>query len=554
MSGLFDCLNDNGLSMSLYYYGANDAITSFELAEIINNPSFFSDVFSQVQLKDVSSAEDFYKYMLANKFVAMEEILPRIVQLEHKKIVEDLIQTARDALSHVSKKTVIEFLNSHIRELYDPELLIWGVRDVTIELIARHPSVLSKDGLETLCDEHGHTIIDNFDRFEKILEKSPEVFNKLLSEKNLEALQSYRFETILDIFTHIWQKKDSNLREQVCELITKIGDSFEAQCSEWDMRQAMIVEQSAGQYYRFLQKIKHPRANAFKSCYRQIEDKLNEMVQQQGKVFEYAIPVGKALDYIKKIDDWQVRLFALTHARVVKEDRAIMQSHLAAPKQTEKQLIDLISTNILTDDYFSCSHQQQLDSVKNIGTGLLLGIMHDEDWFADYLIMLNSAVEYLAEKTQSKEEKLDDDFILLCNMLRLAVGNRNAGSEALQPLCYSTMMFACAFIEKLLRIVYIDLMKGKQYIPAEKATLGMLLTPNNTTMKQVFGETYIKHLAYFLSQVGEMRIGYNYRNTLAHWVDIERSGLTLPFVATIMWLLTDIVNSMFLYYLGEDKE
>lgn len=76
----------------------------------------------------------------------------------------------------------------------------------------------------------------------------------------------------------------------------------------------------------------------------------------------------------------------------------------------------------------------------------------------------------------------------------------------------------------------------------------------NTTMKQVFGETHIKHLAYFLSQVGEMRIGYNYRNTLAHWVDIERSGLTLPFVATIMWLLTDIVNSMFLYYLGEDKE
>ena len=170
MSGLFDCLNDNGLSMSLYHYGANDAITSFELAEIINNPSFFSDLFSQVQLKDVSSAEDFYKYMLANKFVAMEEMLPRIVQLEHKKIVEDLIQTARDTLSHVSKKTVIEFLNSHIRELYDPELLIWGVRDVTIELIARHPSVLSKDGLETLCDEHGYTIIDNFDRFEKILE------------------------------------------------------------------------------------------------------------------------------------------------------------------------------------------------------------------------------------------------------------------------------------------------------------------------------------------------------------------------------------------------
>lgn len=86
MSGLFDCLSDNGLSMSLYYYGANDAITSFELAEIINNPSFFSDLFSQVQLKDVSSAEDFYKYVLANKFVAMEEMSPRIVQLEHKKL------------------------------------------------------------------------------------------------------------------------------------------------------------------------------------------------------------------------------------------------------------------------------------------------------------------------------------------------------------------------------------------------------------------------------------------------------------------------------------
>lgn len=108
-------------------------------------------------------------------------------------------------------------------------------------------------------------------------------------------------------------------------------------------------------------------------------------------------------------------------------------------------------------------------------------------------------------------------------------------------------MFICAMTEKLLRSFYIYLLKDKMYVPLTSATLGTLLSYNNGEMSDIFGKDHLKNLAYFLNVVGDKKIGYDIRNSLAHWVNMDKTNLNSMLVAELFYLYTDVVNTLFLY-------
>ena len=89
------------------------------------------------------------------------------------------------------------------------------------------------------------------------------------------------------------------------------------------------------------------------------------------------------------------------------------------------------------------------------------------------------------------------------------------------------------------------------YVPINKATLGELLSTSNIKMVEVFGEIHIKNLSFFLQQVPPSKIGNNIRNSLAHWANISRKELTPMFVSKMLWLFTDILNTLLWYYLKD---
>ncbi len=110
-------------------------------------------------------------------------------------------------------------------------------------------------------------------------------------------------------------------------------------------------------------------------------------------------------------------------------------------------------------------------------------------------------------------------------------------------------MYLCAFSEKILRILYLHLTKDEEYIPVHKATFGELLVVGNAYIKDVFGENHIKNLSFFLQRIPPLDIGQNIRNSLAHWVDVSTSEMTPVFVARMLWIFTDILNTVFWYCL-----
>ena len=111
-------------------------------------------------------------------------------------------------------------------------------------------------------------------------------------------------------------------------------------------------------------------------------------------------------------------------------------------------------------------------------------------------------------------------------------------------------MFTCALAEKILRIVYIYLLKDKMYVPLTSATLGSLMSPHNQEMVKIFGEDHLKNLSYFLCTVGDKKIGWNIRNTLAHWIEMKSENVNSMLVAQVFYLYTDIINTVFCYFLS----
>ena len=112
-------------------------------------------------------------------------------------------------------------------------------------------------------------------------------------------------------------------------------------------------------------------------------------------------------------------------------------------------------------------------------------------------------------------------------------------------------MYTCALSEKFLRILYLHLAKDERYIPINKATIGELLVGSNTYMVNVFGESHIKNLSFFLQRTPPANVGQNIRNSLAHWANVSTETMTPFFVAKILWIFTDILNTVFWYCLKD---
>ena len=155
---------------------------------------------------------------------------------------------------------------------------------------------------------------------------------------------------------------------------------------------------------------------------------------------------------------------------------------------------------------------------------------------------------------QLEENDLLYDFEMMVNMLLTIKANSSSGEAVLTPLCYSASMFMCGFLEKMLRMTYEYEARGKKYFSTDRATLGQLLNETNSYMVNIFGIDHIRNLMFYIGTVGDKQIGKNLRNALAHLTGNIEKQLTIGFVAQIMWIFTDIVNSVFGYYLIDHLE
>ncbi len=524
--------------------------TAWEINSIIKSPMVIKDMYDKFPLNDIETLEDYYLYFLSCKIASYSDALPYMIKDEHKEIIKSEVDLANNQLSNVDKGSVIRYINTHIEEIFDAEDEPSFVF-VTIDFIAHYSTGISDDVFAYLADKHGYLLLSRYEEFEKKIEHNPQLMELIIKTGSLIEIESLRLDIVLDVWKHICNKPQSKLKEIVNRRLQVLYSDMKYLADTATIDNVMIVERKIARFYVFLKSIKNPLANDFSQFHNKVDKLLEQSITEKGQVFTYELPVKEFIDKWKATENWELRLLTLTHTRKISEDTVDMISNLSNEDYSIKSsFIDMVSTNIPTDEYFKLSRQEGLALLSGVHSGMLIGIMNDTEILNDFLSLIVSAISYISEKINGNDEHLVQDAQYYTEQIRLIADNARK-TDIVRLLCYGASMFGISLAEKLLRMTYISLVKDELYVPINKASLGELL--NEERIVDIFGSTHIKCLSFFLIQTPDSKIGHNLRNSLAHWNGISPNSMNLRFFSTCLWLFIDIMNTVFWYFLKQDS-
>lgn len=551
MDSLQELLQSKNIIISLHNYGPQDLGTSWEIKSIVENPDVFDDLYSRYPLTGLSCLDDYYLYLLSRKFVGMREVIPALIQNTHKDIISKLSDDAEKAVSVVGNGDVVKFINGNIQDIFDNDKTSHDVRFVSLDFISKYNTGINRDTFAFLCRDYGYLLINRFDQFEKTFEQTPALFESIYPTGHLDEINSFRVEKTLDIWCHILNKGKSSLKETVEERVAVLAEDIKTLSETATIDNIIQAEGTIRKFHLFLQRIQSPLANEFTEYAKTAADLLSKNILERGQSFHYKIPVEEIISRWKKTENWEVRLLSITHDLKPDEDALTCISRLSRAPERKHSLFDLVSTNVPTDDFFTMSHQQMLSIMASVGTGTMIGILRNQDTVIDYLNLVTSAVQLIAEQLNVEGEQLQQDVGMLSALVQLVANNLEISNDATCGMCYGASMYTCALSEKILRILYLHLAKDERYIPINKATIGELLVVSNTHMVGIFGECHVKNLSFFLQRMAPSNVGQNIRNDLAHWANVSTEAMTPFFVAKMLWIFTDILNTVFGYCLKD---
>lgn len=551
---IIEDLANRNITVDLRVFDPQDLAIGWEVKTIVENPDIFENFFSKYPPKLVECFDDYYLYLLTLKLISLSEAIPVLIQEEHKEKIAALSEAAGEAVKAVDTGSVIRFINCNIDEIFTAQVSKHDIRFVTLDLIAKYNTGIRKETFEYLCKQYNYLFIDRFDSFEAVFEREPDLFKSLFRSGRLEDINPYRLENVLDIWQHVLTKGKSYLKDTVTNNIPTLFGDIVSLAKSANIDNVMQVEGTVRKFHHFLQRIHSPLANEFAQYAKDIEKLLSQNILERGQSFKYKIPVEEIINEWKNIENWELRLLYLTHDHVETDGQVSFISRLDKKPDSKSSIMDLFSTNIPTDDYYTISHQQLLSINGSIGTGTIIGILREKDTLREYYSLILSAIEFISEQMHADSEGLEEDAEQLISMVQLIVDNHDAEPKVMHSFCYGAAMFTCAFLEKLLRSFYISLIKERQYVPINKVTLGELLNESNDDIVKIFGEDHLKGLSFFLMQTPQKSIGHNIRNNLAHWSNLSVNVLTPTFVARTLWLFTDILNTVFWHFLKGTTE
>ena len=551
MSSFLNKIKDKCISFE--YFGLGDIATGIEVKDIIENQDFYRTMLGECQIEEIGKMEDYCKYFICVKYSQFQELVPMLATDVFKKIIKDFSIEASTVVQKINNGEVIKFINTNFKEIFESEVEVIGIEEVTLNYIEKYKNGISEEAYKWLVFHYDYLLLDRFESFETIFEKYPYLFGQIFKTGHYEEVRSLREETVFDIFSRVYRKEKSPLRKTVDRVVPILVEDILQLCSKATKDNVFFVERTVKRFVKCLNDIKSPYVNQFNEPLKIIESLLDESVKENGHHTKLKIPTDEIVDLWKKQKEWEKRFISLSHDWLVQDDGKIMfKSRLEVDANGKKRFFDKICSNSNCDDYYTRSFQDKLNNVSAIETGTILCIMQDANMYSELMGMLMSVMEFISDRFNCGIENFEKDIKILDKHLQMSMQANDYDADTQIALCYGASMFICALIDKFMKSLYLYVVGVEKYISIDKVTLGQTLNPNDTFMRAYLGEKHIRHLAYFLSKDGEREriIGYNYRNSLAHWT-INPDSVSISLVGQLMWLFIDVVNTIFTKLLFE---
>lgn len=424
-----------------------------------------------------------------------------------------------ESIKYINENYINVFSDKLPREIY--------LSRATLDFIKEKKGrTITSAALTWIAEYKNFYLINNFSYFKNVLYKNPKIIEVMLHKISLSS-DSSQFEKVLHIIEGV--QKDST---------KQIIDAYINKLIEEAMNENLEdVYPNITTLCQYLKRTQNSKVKYI--CQRMV------MAKEYSKKLAHRgckVTVDGKIDFSKWTrNSFPSRLLSLTHVYKNDSDHKLI-SHLSI--YTGIQLEDIEETNIQGNKSYSESQKLYLDLLTKSQVLVFQEILLQENNFFIWKNDVIRAFESLSKSLSSEELKQFIDMLLV-NLQDVVKDSKN---EIEPVLAYNCNMLGSALIEALIRNAYAIETQSENN---GDVTLSDLLSGKNECTQKIFTDLHVKALSYFLMQnfPGDSEdLGLNIRNSLAHLHNVSKDLLSRYGVAEVMWLFTDVLNSIYLFH------
>ena len=538
-----EIFSNNGIHLHYKYFGITDFATYFELNSLLEHLPFVIDTISKLELTCLDTIDNLKDFIFIKKISLFAEIKSQIKH-DYQQDFGYLLKYTNNILNNFTKKDIIKCINQSYQDFFTEKDNYDDFYSVIFDYMISFQTGISEKVFLLFAKKKKNYILNNFGKLGSI-KYNIEFFNEILPPSfSLKEAKELGLNRVFSIFSNILTDKLSPFKENINIFLDRIiNEEIEILNNEQTViTNIMHIESEYRIILSFLKKIKHHRTFQLQKYQNHINSILDNHLLNHGQSFSFTLQIQEILMEIKNIENWQLKILMLTHE--YREIDKKFRSILSCKSKGKQHIIDYVSSNIPTNEYFTFSHQQFLELIYINGAAIIQSLWHDSELYPSLKTWYRSILIAIDESIESGENLADDINIAFALLDCILLGN-NKDQDLLIANSYGACIFICAMIEKLLRVIFIDINSFKGiYVPVEYIQLGSLL--NSLEIKNILGENHTKTLLFYLGHADAEHIGYNIRNSLAHLTEYNLKNITPLQACSLFYIYTDILNSIML--------
>lgn len=546
--GLYQAFKTNDIYISLHHSSFNDAFLYFDISEAITHSAIISSSISETT-PAVTCLDDLLDYFALKRIASFSEFLASIEDETNRQTIRNLSDDADKVAKQYSIGAIIKYINIAYESLFgkSEDVETEKLQDIffpLIEFCIKYQSGINDTVFLFLAEHKWFIYISYYDEVKKKLLVSEVLFDKVFSTNNVLNLIRSRCKELLVIAKSIGESSaDEKIKNNINERIFDCVVDIMGKVTERDI---IAYSDSIRRIRRYFSEISFDQGKLaqFEEIHDQFEKKLNDWMDKNGSVFSQSIPSDMADKLFNSKAEWITKLLLTTHSY---KNGKFTSQFTHTPTQ-DTPLVDLVSHNIDTDDYFTYSKQQQIQITGCIGSALVLQTFSNEKYLNDITSWFGVVLGAIAEHCKFDAEDLFTDFWAIIQSIQFVDAAKKKQVEGYgESLIYGSCVLVVACIEKLLRLTY----KFENQIVLSDELIQLKGLLSNPTISGILTEDLMKGIGFYLSRYGY--VGLNYRNRLAHLSDIKINEISNTLPHTFFYLYMCVINSIFIYYCADDK-
>lgn len=543
---IINFLKEQKASASLTYYGKNDMATGYQIKVLVDHEQEINEYYNKKSF-DINNIDDYIDFLFVDMYSKLSEIIPLV-----REDIKEKVQIEVNYLSDIRKKYRDSDCNKYIKNNFDTVLNIESLKkydlrayeivDITLNYIKDNFKVFkeNKNIYEYIVENYAYKIFYHFNEYRNIFDRYHELYNILFSEKILKG-QMYTKISHLEEALKVIKIKDIELYNNTIKLILEI---VKERSFNTNMEKVIYTYDDIKATRKLFEKIGEKAYNEVHEEEKRQEIILNEYINKNGHKSSFEINIKDFVSaYENKKINWEIKSLMITHEKSNK--KMISRFEAILSKKRKNNLIDLVSTNIPTNEYFTYSIQNELSIMMMFGKLMIRYMLFEDDRFEDLMNYLFAGIANYIEKFNIDIPHIEDDFNMISFTLKNLVNEykRKEKDELIIQLWnYNAIHLIVGVFEKILRELYYENVQMKRYVPKEKLTLENIFKAEE--LDDMLGQGNKKAFQYFLTS--DNFVGNNLRNDICHYNNNIYEVCTLDNTLTVIYILLTLTNELLL--------